>query len=103
MARIAAEAEAIGKGFAQQLQLQPCLQQVLQPAALPGLQRDAMRMALSAAVALPLSRAVLGLALQTPYLWRPQAANLASWRLGALLGAAVLALAWLLYGYGGAL
>ena len=47
--------------------------------------------------------AVLSLALQTPYLWRPQAANLASWRLGALLGAAVLALAWLLYGYGGAL
>lgn len=47
--------------------------------------------------------AVLSLALQTPDLWRPQAANLASWRLGALLGAAVLALAWLLYGYGGAL
>lgn len=65
MARIAAEAEAIGAGFTRQLQLQPCLQQVLQPAALPGLQRDAMRMALSAAVALPLSRAVLGLALRT--------------------------------------
>jgi len=64
-ARIAAEAEAIGLGFAQQLQLQPCLQQMLRPAALPGLERDAMRMALSAAVALPLSRVVLGLALRT--------------------------------------
>ena len=65
MARIAAEAEAIGKGFAQQLQLQPCLHETLRPAALPGLERDAMRMTLSAAVALPLSRAVLGLALRS--------------------------------------
>jgi hypothetical protein len=65
LARIAAEAEAIGSGFAQQLDLRPCLQQVLRPDALPGLERDAMRMALSAAVALPLSRAMLGLALRT--------------------------------------
>lgn len=64
LARIATEAEAIGSGFAQQLALRPCLQQTLRPAALPGLQHDAMRMALSAAVALPLSRAVLGLALR---------------------------------------
>ena len=60
---IAAEAAALGRGFAQQLQWQPCLREAFQPAALPGLERDAMRMALSAAVALPLSRAVLPLAL----------------------------------------
>lgn len=65
LGRIAAEAEAIGTGLARDLQLKPCLQEVLRPAALPGLERDAMRMALSAAVALPLSRAVLGLALRT--------------------------------------
>lgn len=65
MARIAVEAETIGRGLAQQLKLQPCLHQTLRPTALPGLERDAMRMALSAAVALPLSRAVLGLALRS--------------------------------------
>ncbi len=65
LGRIAAEAEAIGLDFAQQLKLQPCLHETLRPAALPGLERDALRMALSAAVALPLSRAVLGLALRT--------------------------------------
>lgn len=64
LARIAAEAEAIGQGFARELKLQPCLQERLRPSALPSLERDAMRMALSAAVALPLSRAVLGLALR---------------------------------------
>lgn len=47
--------------------------------------------------------AMLGLALQTPYLRRPHAANLASWRLGALLGGVALVLVWLFYGYGGAL
>lgn len=47
--------------------------------------------------------AMFSLALQTPYLRRPQAANLASWRLGALLGVAAPALAWLFYVYGGAL
>jgi hypothetical protein len=62
--RITAEAAAIGAGLAQDLQLTPCLNEVLRPAALPGLERDAMRMALSTAVALPLSRAVLGLALR---------------------------------------
>ncbi|HMO48038.1 MAG TPA: hypothetical protein PKB14_18660 [Rubrivivax sp.] len=60
---IAAEAAALGRGFTQQLQLQPCLREALRPAALPGLERDGMRMALSAAIALPLSRAVLPLAL----------------------------------------
>ena len=62
--RITAEAAAIGAGLAQDLQLKPCLHEVLRPAALPGLERDAMRMALSTAVALPLARAVLGLALR---------------------------------------
>ena len=60
---MAAEAAALGRGLTQQLQLQPCLREALRPAALPGLERDGMRMALSAAVALPLSRAVLPLAL----------------------------------------
>ncbi len=60
---IAGEAAALGRGLTQQLQLQPCLREALRPAALPGLERDGMRMALSAAVALPLSRAVLPLAL----------------------------------------
>jgi hypothetical protein len=48
--RITAEAAAIGAGLAQDLHLKPCLNEVLRPAALPGLERDAMRMALSTAV-----------------------------------------------------
>jgi hypothetical protein len=63
--RVAAEAEAIGLGIAQQLKLRPCLLETVRPIALPGLERDAMRVALSAAVALPLSRAVGGLALRS--------------------------------------
>jgi hypothetical protein len=64
LGHITAEAATIGAGLARDLQSRPCLQEVLRPAALPGLERDAMRMALSAAVALPLSRAMLGLALE---------------------------------------
>jgi hypothetical protein len=65
LGHITAEAATIGAGLARDLQSRPCLHEVLRPAALPGLERDAMRMALSAAVALPLSRAMLGLALRT--------------------------------------
>jgi hypothetical protein len=65
LGRITDAAAAIGAGLANDLQLKPCLHEVLRPAALPGLERDAVRMALSTAVALPLSRAVLGLALRS--------------------------------------
>ncbi|MDG9926308.1 MULTISPECIES: hypothetical protein [unclassified Pseudomonas] len=47
--------------------------------------------------------AMLGLALQVPYLWRPSAHNGSNWRRGALLGAAALVLAWLFYCHGGAI
>jgi hypothetical protein len=63
--RFVAEAEAIGLGIAQQLKLRPCLIETLRPIALPCLERDVMRVALSTAVALPLSRAVGGLALRS--------------------------------------
>lgn len=63
--RFVAEAEAIGLGIAQQLKLRPCLIETLRPIALPGLERDVMRVALSTAVALPLSRAVGALALRS--------------------------------------
>jgi hypothetical protein len=63
LARIAAEADAIGQGIATQLKLQPCLHESVQLGKLPALQRDTLRLALSAAVALPLSRVVLPLAL----------------------------------------
>jgi hypothetical protein len=61
---IAEAAQSAGQGFAQALQLQPCLLEGLRPGALPGLERDPLRVAMSAAVALPLSRAVLPLALR---------------------------------------
>ena len=64
MGRIAAEAEAISQGLAARLKLELCLHESVQPAALAGLSRDATRLALSAAVALPLSRVVLPLALR---------------------------------------
>lgn len=64
LGRIAAEAETIAAGLAQQLKLEPCLREVIHADALPGLARDKTRIALSAAVALPLSRAVLPLALR---------------------------------------
>jgi hypothetical protein len=63
--RFVAEVDAIGLGIAQQVAVRPCLIETVQPVALPGLERDAMRVALSAAVALPLSRAVAGLALRS--------------------------------------
>jgi hypothetical protein len=63
--RFVAEVEAIGLGIAQQLKLRPCLIDTLRPIALPGLERDVMRVALSTAVALPLSRAVGALALRS--------------------------------------
>ena len=63
--RFVADVEAIGLGIAQQLKLRPCLIETLRPIALPGLERDAMRVALSTGVALPLSRAVGGLALRS--------------------------------------
>ncbi len=62
--RIAAEAEAIGQGLASRLKLEPCLHESVHGVALPGLSRDTTRLALSAAVALPLSRLVLPLALR---------------------------------------
>jgi len=62
--RIAKEAQAVGQAFARELKLQPCLHESLRPVALPGLERDTMRVAMSAAIALPLSRAVLPLALR---------------------------------------
>lgn len=65
LGHITAEAAAIGASLTRDLHSRPCLHEVLRQTALPGLERDAMRMALSAAVALPLSRAVLGLALRT--------------------------------------
>ena len=64
LGRIAAEAEVLGQAFAQQMNLQPCLHEVIRPVALQDLGRDPVRLALSAAVALPLSRAVLPLALR---------------------------------------
>ena len=51
--RFVAEAEAIGLGIAQQLKVRPCLIETLRPIALPGLERDVMRVALSTAVAPP--------------------------------------------------
>lgn len=63
--RFVAQADAIGLGIAQQLKLRPCLIETLRPIALPGLERDVMRVALSTAVALPLSRAVGALALRS--------------------------------------
>jgi hypothetical protein len=62
--RIAQAAQSAGQGFAQELKLQPCLLEGLRPDALPGLERDKLRVAMSAAIALPLSRAVLPLALR---------------------------------------
>ena len=59
--RIAQAAQSAGQGFAKDLELQPCLLEGLRPAALPGLERDKLRVAMSAAIALPLSRAVLPL------------------------------------------
>ena len=64
LARIAAEAETIGQGLAARLKLQPCLHENIRLAALPGLERDKLRLTLSAALALPLSRVVLPLALR---------------------------------------
>jgi hypothetical protein len=63
--RFVAQVEAIGLGIAQQLKLRPCLIETLRPIALQGLERDVMRVALSTAVALPLSRAVGALALRS--------------------------------------
>jgi hypothetical protein len=57
-------AQAAGQDFARALALQPCLLESLRPDALPGLERDKLRVAMSAAIALPLSRAVLPLALR---------------------------------------
>ena len=62
--RIAQAAQSAGRGFAKDLELQPCLLEGLRPHALPGLERDKLRVAMSAAVALPLSRAVLPLAVR---------------------------------------
>jgi len=63
--RFVAEVETIGLGIAQQLKTRPCLIDTLRPIALPGLERDVMRVALSTAVVLPLSRAVGALALRS--------------------------------------
>ncbi len=41
--------------------------------------------------------AVLALLLQLPYAWRPLESSGQRWRMGAVLGAAVLALVWLFY------
>lgn len=62
--RIAQAAQSAGQGFAKDLELQPCLLEGLRPDALPGLERDKLRVAMSAAIALPLSRAVLPLAVR---------------------------------------
>jgi hypothetical protein len=62
--RIAQAAQIAGQGFARHLEMQPCLLQGLRPDALPGLERDKLRVALSAAIALPLSRAVVPLAVR---------------------------------------
>jgi hypothetical protein len=56
--RIAQAAHSAGQGFARDLKLQPCLIETLRPHALLGLQRDKLRAAMSAAIALPLSRSV---------------------------------------------
>lgn len=44
--------------------------------------------------------AALSLVLQAPYLWRSLPSHAARWRLGASVGAAVLALVWLFYRFG---
>ena len=62
--RIAQAAESAGQGFAKDMERQPCLLEGLRPDALPGLERDKLRLAMSAAIALPLSRAVLPLAVR---------------------------------------
>jgi len=56
--RMALAAQSAAQGLAKQLDVQPCLLEVLRPDALPGLQRDKLRVAMSAAIALPLARAV---------------------------------------------
>ena len=60
--RVAQATQIAGHGFAKDLELQPCLLGGLRLDALPGLERDKLRMAMSAAIALPLSRAVMPLA-----------------------------------------
>lgn len=62
--RIAQAAQLAGQGFAKDVERQPCLLEGLRLEALPGLERDKLRLAMSAAIALPLSRAVLPLALR---------------------------------------
>jgi hypothetical protein len=59
---LALAARAAGHGVASEAAQQPCLRDALRLDALPGLERDAVRAAMSAAIALPLSRAVLPLA-----------------------------------------
>lgn len=44
--------------------------------------------------------AAFSLMLQAPYLWRPVEPHGQHWRLGASMGAAALAVAWLFYCYG---
>lgn len=62
--RIAQAAQTAALGFAKDLELQPCLLEGLRLDALPSLERDKLRVAMSAAIALPLSRAVLPLAVR---------------------------------------
>ena len=62
--RIAQAAQSAGQGFAKELELPPCLLEGLRPDALPGLERDKLRVAMSAAIALPLSRAVVPLSVR---------------------------------------
>ncbi|MDP3223098.1 MAG: hypothetical protein Q8M96_08170, partial [Rubrivivax sp.] len=56
--RMALAAQSAGQGLAKHLDVQPCLLEVLRPNVLPGLQRDKLRVVMSAAIALPLARAV---------------------------------------------
>lgn len=56
--RIAQAAQSAGQRFAKDLELRPCLLEGLRLDALSGLERDKLRVAMSAAIALPLSRAV---------------------------------------------
>jgi hypothetical protein len=64
LGQIAQAAQSAGQDFARALELQPCLVEGLRFDALPGLERDKLRVAMSAAIALPLSRAVLPLVLR---------------------------------------